>query len=101
MREGLILSSLLEILAPILVSCENKEAFPSSVAGVVSHSGKVEKDFIFCAVEGTAADGHIFIPAALEKGAKVIVHSHGENLPEGVVSIKVKVRLTFGNVNRG
>lgn len=90
MREGLILSSLLEILAPILVSCENKEAFPSSVAGVVSHSGKVEKDFIFCAVEGAAADGHIFIPAALEKGAKVIVHSHGENLPEGVVSIKVK-----------
>ena len=90
MREELLLSSLLENLAPTLVSCENREAFPACPAGLTSHSGKVEKDFIFCAVEGAAADGHGFIPAALKNGAKVIVHTHGENLPENVVSVRVK-----------
>ena len=90
MRESLPLSSLLEDLAPVLISCENRDAFPRSVAGLTSYSGKVGKDFIFCAVEGAAADGHAFIPAALEKGAKVIVHTHGENLPQDAVSVKVK-----------
>ncbi|MBR2365481.1 MAG: UDP-N-acetylmuramoyl-L-alanyl-D-glutamate--2,6-diaminopimelate ligase [Lentisphaeria bacterium] len=90
MKENLSLAALLETLSPVLVSCENLSAFPRQLKGIASHSGKVEKDFLFCAVEGAAFDGHMFISGALEKGAKIIVHTREIKLPADVVSIKVK-----------
>lgn len=87
---GKDLVSLLETLSPVLVSCSHGENFPAFLHGVTSHSGKVEKDDLFCAVEGASADGHDYIPQALERGAKVIVHTHGEGLPGNVTAIKVR-----------
>jgi UDP-N-acetylmuramoyl-L-alanyl-D-glutamate--2,6-diaminopimelate ligase len=43
------------------------------VSDIVFDSRKVEKGSTFVAVPGTQVDGHDFIPAALERGAKIIV----------------------------
>ena len=89
MQENLSLSSLLDFLSPVLINCENESSFPVSIRGITSNSANVEKDFIFCAVEGASFDGHDYIFQALEKGAKVIIHTHGKGIPENTVSIKV------------
>lgn len=47
------------------------------VRGIAYDSRKVEKDFLFVAAYGARADGHEFIPDAVEKGAcAVVVESH-------------------------
>lgn len=43
------------------------------VKGVAIDSRKVEEGFVFIAQKGVHADGHTFIPAAIEKGATIIL----------------------------
>ncbi|WP_106831641.1 UDP-N-acetylmuramoyl-L-alanyl-D-glutamate--2,6-diaminopimelate ligase [Parabacteroides pacaensis] len=43
------------------------------IAGIHSDSRKIEKDFLFVAVKGTAVDGHTYISKAIEQGAVAIV----------------------------
>ncbi|NOX97798.1 MAG: UDP-N-acetylmuramoyl-L-alanyl-D-glutamate--2,6-diaminopimelate ligase [Nitrospirae bacterium] len=43
------------------------------VLGLAYDSRKVEKDFLFVCLRGHRADGHDFIPEALERGATVII----------------------------
>ncbi len=43
------------------------------VRGIAYDSRKVEPDFLFVCLRGEYADGHDFIPEALERGAKVLV----------------------------
>jgi UDP-N-acetylmuramoyl-L-alanyl-D-glutamate--2,6-diaminopimelate ligase len=47
--------------------------FSGEIAGVQSDSRKIEPDFLFVAVKGTQSDGHDYMNAAIEKGAKAIV----------------------------
>ncbi|MEG1904659.1 MAG: UDP-N-acetylmuramoyl-L-alanyl-D-glutamate--2,6-diaminopimelate ligase [Bacteroidales bacterium] len=49
------------------------------INGIESDSRKIEKGDLFVAVKGTAADGHQYIPTAIERGAAAIVC---ETLPE-------------------
>ncbi|GAB2623788.1 UDP-N-acetylmuramoyl-L-alanyl-D-glutamate--2,6-diaminopimelate ligase [Belliella aquatica] len=49
------------------------------ISELVFDSRKVVEDSVFVAISGTQVDGHVFIDAALDKGAKVIVC---ETLPE-------------------
>ena len=49
------------------------------VSGIHMDSRMVKNDFMFVAVKGTQADGHNYIPKAIENGATVIVC---EQLPE-------------------
>lgn len=44
-----------------------------TVAGLTADSRKVKPGTVFVALEGLAADGHDFIPAALEQGALAVV----------------------------
>jgi len=54
-------------------------------------SRKVKNCDVFVAVKGTQSDGHDYIAAAIEKGAKIIVCEHlPENRPEGVAWVVVK-----------
>lgn len=61
------------------------------VSDLVFDSRKVTPGSLYIAVKGTVADGHAFIAAAVERGAKAIVC---EELPEnpaaGITYIKVK-----------
>ncbi|GAB4231366.1 MAG: UDP-N-acetylmuramoyl-L-alanyl-D-glutamate--2,6-diaminopimelate ligase [Ekhidna sp.] len=50
-----------------------------TVKGIAFDSRKVEAGFVFVAIKGLTVDGHDYIEAAIEKGAKVIVC---EALPE-------------------
>jgi UDP-N-acetylmuramoyl-L-alanyl-D-glutamate--2,6-diaminopimelate ligase len=54
------------------------------VKGVKIDSRKVGKGDMFIAVRGTAADGHAYIPKAIEQGASVIVCEKIENPISGV-----------------
>ena len=51
----------------------------SPVESIIFDSRKVERNCCFVAQKGSHTDGHRFIPAAIEKGASVIVC---EDLPE-------------------
>lgn len=44
-----------------------------SVEGISCNSREVSNSFIFVAVKGSDTDGHFFITAAIEKGAKAVV----------------------------
>lgn len=43
------------------------------IKGIAFDSRKIEKGFLFVAVKGLTVDGHDYIEAAIEKGARVIV----------------------------
>ena len=45
----------------------------TEVAGVVIDSRKVEKDFLFVAIDGARVNAHKFIPDTIEKGALCVV----------------------------
>ncbi|HKI43882.1 MAG TPA: Mur ligase domain-containing protein, partial [Balneolales bacterium] len=56
-----------------------------TVDGRVQHdSRKIKPGDIFVAVTGLNADGHHFIPKALENGAKVIIAEHEVTVPNDV-----------------
>ncbi len=62
------------------------------IRAICSDSRRVQAGDIFVAVRGTAADGHRFIPQALERGASAVVVEQWPNdeaLPEAVV-VKVQ-----------
>jgi len=60
------------------------------ITGIHCDSRKIEPGFLFVAVPGTQADGHLFIGKAIENGAKAIVcQTFPENLPNGVTYIRV------------
>ena len=60
------------------------------VEGVAFDSRKVKKGFLFVAVKGRTADGHLFIDTAIRSGATVIVC---EKMPE-----EPAMNVTFVNV---
>lgn len=47
--------------------------YNADVSGITDDSRKVEKNFLFVAHSGIKHDGHLFIPEAIKKGARVIV----------------------------
>lgn len=46
---------------------------PKTITGIETDSREVTQGGVFIAIKGTAADGHSFIPIAIENGASVIV----------------------------
>lgn len=68
-----------------------KEAPSIEVNGLAIDSRKVEKGYIFFAIDGLSDDGHRYIDTAIEKGAKVIVHSKEvENKLKKIVYIQAE-----------
>ncbi len=61
------------------------------LTGINSDSRKIEPNHLFVAVKGTQADGHSFIPVAIEKGAvAVICEDLPSELSDKVTYIQVK-----------
>jgi UDP-N-acetylmuramoyl-L-alanyl-D-glutamate--2,6-diaminopimelate ligase len=65
------------------------------VKGIQYDSRKVEKDYLFIAIRGTARDGHKYIGNAVSRGASVVVVEDDKALPDsffmhaGVVKVVV------------
>ncbi|WP_421764743.1 UDP-N-acetylmuramoyl-L-alanyl-D-glutamate--2,6-diaminopimelate ligase [Ekhidna sp.] len=59
------------------------------VHGITFDSRKVEQGFLFVAVKGLTVDGHDFISATIDKGAKVIVCEKApKDLPKGITIVQ-------------
>jgi UDP-N-acetylmuramoyl-L-alanyl-D-glutamate--2,6-diaminopimelate ligase len=54
--------------AGLLVQAPLVRAWPA-ITGLTADSRRVERDMLFCAIRGTAQDGHRFVAAAAERGA--------------------------------
>lgn len=66
----------------------NKEI---EISEIVFDSRKVIENSLYIAIKGTLADGHQYIPSAIEKGAKAIVcEVLPEQKEEGIIYIKVE-----------
>lgn len=62
------------------------------ICGIANSSRDVGKNYLFCAIRGSRADGHRFIPDAIEKGASLILVScdyDASQIPEDISWIKV------------
>ena len=60
------------------------------IASLEYDSRKVGKGSLFVCLTGFRADGHAYIPAALEAGAAALVVEREVTVPEGVAVIRVK-----------
>lgn len=61
------------------------------ITGVQIDSRQVQPGNLFIAVKGTQADGHAFIPKAIENGAAAVLQSDPlpQDAPEGVTFVRV------------
>ena len=74
-------------LEEIIRDCGMVEArgdLGTGITGICNDSRKVTPGTLFIAVRGYAADGHSFIPQAIEKGASAVLC---EEVPEGVEGV--------------
>jgi UDP-N-acetylmuramoyl-tripeptide--D-alanyl-D-alanine ligase len=55
----------------------------ASIAGAVTDSRQVGKDFLFIPIKGERVDGHDFIPAVFEQGALAVLSEHELDDPAG------------------
>ena len=75
------LSELLKNIEPLEVNGD----IAVEIDGVEIDSRLIEPGFLFIALKGTQTDGHRFISAAIEKGARaVLCQELPESLTEGV-----------------
>ena len=63
---------LMEILAGIAVTCSTADG-NMEITGISYDSRQVKQGDLFVAITGYAADGHRFIPMAVEKGAAAVL----------------------------
>ena len=60
------------------------------IRGLAYDSRLVEPGYLFYALDGIHTDGHLFIEAAIERGAAAVIHSRGlDRYREGVVYLQV------------
>lgn len=80
------LKKLLERLEYTLV----QGSLDMEITSVIYDSRKAEEHGIFVCIEGTAVDGHEFVPQVVEKGVKVLVVSKDVCAPQDVTILKVE-----------
>ena len=69
----------------IAAACEgtfvgDRDLVTKEIAGAVTDSRQIQKDYLFIPIKGARVDGHDFIPQVFEKGALVVLSDHA--LPE-------------------
>ena len=81
------LQDVLALVQPI----ETQGSLQQEITAVCTDSRAVQKGNLFVAVKGTQADGHTFIPKALEQGATAVLVSNPipSEIPEGVTYVRV------------
>ena len=69
----------------IAAACEgtfvgDRNLVTKEIAGAVTDSRQIQKDYLFIPIKGARVDGHDFIPQVFEQGALVVLSDHA--LPE-------------------
>jgi UDP-N-acetylmuramoyl-L-alanyl-D-glutamate--2,6-diaminopimelate ligase len=97
--EPLPLKTLRQLLAG-LADCQVTGAADLPVPGVAYHSGEVVAGGVFVALKGHRTDGHHYLAASLEQGARVIVTEQELDPPEGVTVVRVpQARLALAHLS--
>ena len=81
---------LLSDLVKGLEIVSSKGSLDVEIKDIAYDSRKAKTGTLFICIEGRTADGHNFIPNALENGAKAVVVQKEVNIPEDVAVIRVK-----------
>ena len=79
-----------------LLDCENRELAEREITGITCDSRDVKPGYVFVCIDGAAADGHKFAPAAREAGAAVIVAQKDTGL-DNQVTVK-DTRATYSEM---
>jgi len=70
------------------------------VTGVAYHSREVAPGGLFVALKGHQTDGHLFVTASLQQGARVVVTEEDLTPPPGVTVVRVeKARLALAHLS--
>ncbi len=88
--QPLPLSIFAEVLKPLLAAPFTPASDPL-ISSVANNSSKVTPGTLFLAIRGAKADGHRFIPDAVQRGASalVIAADYGAPLPPGIPVLRV------------
>src|SRR5256884_5891049 len=72
--------------AQLLVEMPDLHTWPE-ITGLTADSRKVERGMLYCAVHGSARDGHEFVAAARERGAAaaLVEREQGVEMPQILV----------------
>jgi UDP-N-acetylmuramoyl-L-alanyl-D-glutamate--2,6-diaminopimelate ligase len=61
-----------------------------NIEGIAYDSRKVKEGFLFVCIDGTVADGHDYIPDALNNGACALLVEKNVKAPEGITVVRIK-----------
>lgn len=78
---GMTLANIAEACGGTYVGSE--ESMEEVIAGAVTDSRQVGKDYLFIPIKGARVDGHDFIPAVFEQGALAVLSEHRLESPAG------------------
>ena len=97
MRDNLQLAAVLKDIDVIRIQGSTR----GQVASICYDSRKCGSGSLFVAIPGLKTDGHQYIPEALARGARYIVHEQEFQPPAGVTAIQVgDSRLILGRLGR-
>jgi len=97
MRDNLQLAAVLKDIDVIRIQGSTR----GQVASICYDSRKCGSGSLFVAIPGLKTDGHQYIPEALARGARYIVHEQEFRPPAGVTAIQVgDSRLILGRLGR-
>jgi len=75
--------------------------YSGNVSAICYDSRLCEKNSLFVAIPGLKVDGHNYIPEAVARGARFIVHERDYSPPSGITAIRVTdCRRVLGNLGR-
>ena len=83
-----------------LAGCEVQGDVDAPVTGVAYHSREVTPGGLFVALKGARTDGHLYLTASLDQGARVVVTEQELAPPPGVTVVKVpQARLALAHIS--
>jgi UDP-N-acetylmuramoyl-tripeptide--D-alanyl-D-alanine ligase len=81
MMPGMTLANIARSCGGTYVGDESRKQ--ACIAGAVTDSRQVGKDFLFIPIKGARVDGHDFIPAVFAEGALAVLSEHTLENPQG------------------
>jgi UDP-N-acetylmuramoyl-L-alanyl-D-glutamate--2,6-diaminopimelate ligase len=83
-----------------LAGCEVSGDVDVPVTGVAYHSREVTPGGLFVALKGTRTDGHLYLAASLDAGARVVVTEQDLAPPPGITVVRVpQARLALAHIS--
>ena len=83
-----------------LAGCEVQGDVDAPVTGVAYHSREVTPGGLFVALKGGRTDGHLYLAASLDQGARVVVTEQELAPPPGVTVVRVpQARLALAHIS--